>query len=286
MSVGELFIVATPIGNLQDISPRAVEVLNQVDVVVAEDTRHSRPLLAHVGVETRLEAMHEHNESSIVPALVERLQAGQSVAVISDAGTPLISDPGYRLVRAAQEAGIAVRAVPGPSAVTAALSVSGLPTDRFAFEGFLPARESARRRKLRSLREEARTLVFFETGRRVLDALADIGSEIDPAREVAVCRELTKRFETVLRGSVAEVRAALAADPDQRRGEFVLVLAGAEPADADLEAALVMARELARELPASKAARLAAKLTGAPRRELFAALSADATASEPGSGDG
>jgi 16S rRNA (cytidine1402-2'-O)-methyltransferase len=275
MSVGELFVVATPIGNLQDISPRAVEVLGDVDLVVAEDTRHSRPLLTHVGVDTRLQAMHEHNEASLVPELIERLRQGQSIAVISDAGTPLISDPGFRLVRAAQDAGIDVRAVPGPSAVTAALSVCGLPTDRFAFEGFLPARDRARRQKLKSLGQEARTLVFFETGRRILASLADIESEIGPDRDIAVCRELTKRFETVLRGTVADVRAAIESDSDQERGEFVLVLAGAEPVSADVETALALAQELALELPASKAARIAARLTGVPRRELFAALSAD-----------
>ncbi len=210
----------------------------------------------------------------------DRLREGQSIAVISDAGTPLISDPGFRLVRAAQDAGIAVRAVAGPSAVTAALSVCGLPTDRFAFEGFLPARDSARREKLRSLGQEPRTLVFFETGRRILASLEDIESESGPDRDVAVCRELTKRFETVLRGSVAEVRAVLEADPDQRRGEFVVVLAGAAHPDTDLASALALARELARELPASKAARVAARGTGAPRRALFDALAGEAAAPE------
>ncbi len=284
MSLGELFAVATPIGNLEDISPRAVAVLGAVDLVVAEDTRHSRPLLKHVGVDTPMQAMHEHNEESLVPRLIDRLHEGQSIAVISDAGTPLISDPGFRLVRAAQDAGIAVRAVAGPSAVTAALSVCGLPTDRFAFEGFLPARDSARREKLRSLGQESRTLVFFETGRRILASLEDIESEVGPDRDVAVCRELTKRFETVLRGSVAEVRAMLEADPDQRRGEFVVVLAGAERPDTDLASAVTLARELARELPASKAARVAARVTGAPRRDLFDALTGELSAPEGDSG--
>ncbi|MEE4173278.1 MAG: 16S rRNA (cytidine(1402)-2'-O)-methyltransferase [Xanthomonadales bacterium] len=269
---GQLLVVATPIGNLQDFSPRAVEVLAGADLVVAEDTRHSRGLLSHHGLNPPLQAMHEHNEEAVLPALIERLKAGDSIAVISDAGTPLISDPGFRLVRAAHQAGIPVRAVPGPSAVTAALSVCGLPTDRFSFEGFLPARESARRAAFEALEHEPRTMVFFETGKRIrasLDTLADVFGE---RREVAVCRELTKRFETVLRGSAREVLERVAEDPDQQRGEFVLVVAGAEQPEPDRQAAIELARELARELPASKAARIAARITGVPRRELFAAL--------------
>lgn len=272
---GQLQVVATPIGNLQDISPRAVEVLASADLVVAEDTRHSRGLLAHHGLSPSLQAMHEHNEAAAIPAILARLKAGEQVAVISDAGTPLISDPGYRLVRAAHEAGITVRAVPGPSAVTAALSVCGLPTDRFTFEGFLPAREAARRSTLESLLHEPRTLVFFETGQRIQASLETLVSVFGGDREIAVCRELTKRFETVLPGPAREVLERVTSDSDQRRGEFVLVVAGADRPEPDRQAAIDLARELARELPASKAARVAARITGVPRRELFAALDSD-----------
>ena len=269
---GQLHVVATPIGNLKDISPRALEVLAAADLVVAEDTRHSRGLLSHHGLNPPLQAMHEHNEAAVIPVLLERLQAGEDVAVISDAGTPLISDPGYRLVRAAHEAGITVSVVPGPSAVTAALSVCGLPTDRFTFEGFLPAREAARRSALEALRHEPRTLVFFETGQRILACLETLASVFGDDREIAVCRELTKRFETVLLGPVHDVLQRVASDADQRRGEFVLVVAGAQRPAPERQAAIDLARELARELPASKAARIAARITGVPRRELFAAL--------------
>ncbi len=272
---GQLQVVATPIGNLKDISPRALEVLGEADLVVAEDTRHSRVLLSHHGLNPPLQAMHEHNEAAVIPALLARLKAGDHIAVVSDAGTPLISDPGFRLVRAAHEAGIAVQAVPGPSAVTAALSVCGLPTDRFSFEGFLPAREAARRKVLEGLAHEPRTLVFFDTGQRVLSSLETLAAVFGDDREIAVCRELTKRFETVLLGPVSEVRERVASDADQRRGEFVLVVAGAGQPEPDRQVAIDLARELAAELPASKAARIAARITGVPRRELFAALDSD-----------
>lgn len=275
MSEGQLQVVATPIGNLKDFSPRAVEVLAAADLVVAEDTRHSRGLLAHHGLNPPLQAMHEHNEAAMIPALLERLKAGECIAVISDAGTPLISDPGFRLVRAAHQAGISVQAVPGPSAVTAALSVSGLPTDRFCFEGFLPARSTARRSALEALVHEPRTLVFFETGQRIQGCLETLASVFGDEREIAVCRELTKRFETVLHGPARNVLDRVTADADQRRGEFVLVVAGAGKPAPERQAAIDLARELARELPASKAARVAARITGVPRRELFAALDSD-----------
>jgi 16S rRNA (cytidine1402-2'-O)-methyltransferase len=272
---GRLSVVATPIGNLQDFSPRAVKVLSAADLVVAEDTRHSRGLFSQFGLNPPLKAMHEHNEAAVLPALLERLKAGEHIAVVSDAGTPLISDPGYRLVRAAHEAGIAVHAVPGPSAVTAALSVSGLPTDRFTFEGFLPARETARRSVLEGLLHESRTLVFFETGKRIQASLETLAAVLGEDREIAVCRELTKRFETVLTGSAGDVQAQVARDPDQRRGEFVLVVAGADRPEPERQTAIDLARELARELPASKAARIAARISGVPRRELFAALDSE-----------
>jgi 16S rRNA (cytidine1402-2'-O)-methyltransferase len=277
MTPAALYIVATPIGNLEDISLRALRVLGEVDVVAAEDTRHSRQLLAHHGLQRPLVALHEHNEEAEAPRLVGRLQAGESVALISDAGTPLLSDPGYRLVRLAIGAGIPVVPVPGPSAVTAALSVCGLPTDRFAFEGFLPAKQGARLKKLQALAAEPRTLVFFETGRRIDDCLADLESAFGPEREIALCRELTKRFETVLRGTVAELRGAVAADPDQRRGEFALVAAGAAgDADARLGDAVALARELQGHVGASQAARIAARVHGVARRDVYAALESTA----------
>ena len=270
-----LFVVATPIGNLQDISPRAVSVLGEVDLILAEDTRHTQALLNHVGVTARLQAMHDHNEADVLPGLIERLKKGESMAVVSDAGTPLISDPGFRLIRAAAEAGIEVRAVPGPSAVTAALSVSGIATDRFTFEGFLPAKPSARCSRLESLASESRTLVFFESSHRIEACLEDLVSVLGPQRQLALCRELTKRFETVLRGTAESVLREVESDANQRKGEFVLVLEGAPEQVADLSQALALARELVKELPVSKASRVAAKLTGVSRRELYSALDKD-----------
>ncbi len=273
MSEACLYFVATPIGNLEDITLRALRVLGEVDVIAAEDTRHSRQLLAHHGIERPLVALHEHNEEAQAPRLVQRIRAGESVALVSDAGTPLLSDPGYRLVRLAIEAGLPVVPLPGPSAVTAALSVCGLPTDRFAFEGFLPAKRAARLARLQALRHEQRTLVFFETGRRLEDALADLDEAFGPERAVAVCRELTKRFETVLRGALAAVRERVGEDADQRRGEFVLVVAGAEAAAGDgLAEALDLARALREHLGASQAARIAAQVHGVSRRELYRLL--------------
>jgi 16S rRNA (cytidine1402-2'-O)-methyltransferase len=270
---GRLYVVATPIGNLEDISQRALRVLAEADVVAAEDTRHSRALLARHGVDRPLLALHEHNEEQQARRLVERLCAGESVALISDAGTPLLSDPGYRLVGLAAEAGIEVVAVPGASAVTAALSISGLPTDRFAFEGFLPARGAARRKALDHLRSETRTLVFFESSHRIADCLQDLAAEFGAERRAAVCREMTKQFETVLRGSLGELRQRVADDPDQRRGEFVLVVAGRDAAPgAALPEAVRLARELAPLVGASQAARTAARLYDVPRREIYAAL--------------
>lgn len=273
MPAAELFIVATPIGNLEDITQRAVRVLGSVDVLACEDTRRTRVLLGHLGIERPLLALHDHNEAALAPQLVERLVAGESVALVSDAGTPLVSDPGYRLVQLAIDAGIAVRPVPGPSAVTAALSVAGLPTDRFAFEGFLPSRQGARLRALESLRAESRTLVFYESSHRAQSCLADLAAVLGGEREAAACRELTKQFETVLRGPLESLRERLMEEPDQRKGEFVFVVAGARPdADEQMARATELARALLEHLPASQAARIAAKLHGVPRRDLYGRL--------------
>ena len=273
VSSGCLYVVATPIGNLDDISLRALKVLSGADVVAAEDTRHSRALLAHHGIDRPLSSLHEHNEEQQAPKLIERLKQGESVALISDAGTPLLSDPGYRLVCLAAAAGIDVAAVPGPSALTAALSVSGLPTDRFVFEGFLPNRGAARRKVLQRLSTEPRTLVFFESSHRIAESLADFVIVFGAEREAAVCRELTKRFETVLRGTLGDLNQRIIGDDDQRRGEFVLVVRGC-PAAAEegLPEAIRLARELQPLLGASQAARTAARFLDVPRRAVYEAL--------------
>ncbi len=267
---GTLHIVATPIGNLGDLSPRAVATLQSVHAICAEDTRHTRPLLVQAGIERPLLALHEHNEEAQAGALVARLLAGDSLALVSDAGTPLVSDPGFRLVAAARAAGIRVSPVPGPCAIIAALSVAGLASDRFCFEGFLPAKSAARRARIAELANEPRTLVFYESSHRIEDALADFSLELGPNRRAVLARELTKRFETVLDGSMAELQAQLAADPDQRRGEFVLIVAGAvDDADARLANGRRLYVRLSQDLPPSKAARLAAELSGAPRQALY-----------------
>lgn len=268
-----LYVVATPIGNLEDITLRALRVLAEADIVAAEDTRHSRVLLSRHGIERQLLALHEHNEDRQSPQLVERILQGESLALISDAGTPLLSDPGYRLVRMAVEAGIPVVPVPGASAVTAALSVAGLPTDRFVFEGFLPPKAAARRKRLQALAGEPRTLVFFESSHRIEDCLADLESAFGEERPAAVCRELSKRFETVLRGTLAELRDLVGSDPDQGKGEFVLVVGGSSTETGDgLEQALALAQALREHVGASQAARIAASLHGVSRRDLYRLL--------------
>jgi len=267
---GTLFVVATPIGNLGDLSPRALETLRTVAAICAEDTRHTRQLLAHYGVERPLLALHQHNEEALAEKLVARLQAGQSLALVSDAGTPLVSDPGYRLVRAARAAGLRVSPLPGPCAAIAALSVAGLASDRFAFEGFLPAKASARRERLARLAGEPRTLVFYESAHRIEAALADLGAAFGAGRPAVLARELTKLFETVLDGSLAGLLAQVRADPNQRRGEFVLVVEGAgDDADAQLAEGRRLYAKLGGHLPPSTAARLAAELSGAPRKALY-----------------
>ena len=269
-ATGVLHVVATPIGNLGDLSPRAQQVLRGVDAVCAEDTRHTRQLLAHFGIERPLVALHEHNEDDLAQRIVARLHGGESLALVSDAGTPLVSDPGYRLVRAAREAGIRVSPVPGPSALVAALSVAGLPSDRFAFEGFLPAKASARRERLSALAGEPRTLIFYESAHRIEDMLADAAAAFGGARRAVLARELTKLFETVLDGSLDALCAQVAADPNQRRGEFVVMVEGAgDDADARLAEGRRVYALLNAHLPPSAAAKLAAEITGTPRKALY-----------------
>ena len=268
---GKLWIVATPIGNLDDLSPRARDVLRAVALVAAEDTRHSAPLLAHAGSRARTFALHEHNEREQAERVVERLLGGDDVALVSDAGTPLVSDPGYRLVRAAREAGCEVSPVPGPCAAIAALSVAGLPSDRFVFEGFLPAKSGARRERMQALSSETRTLIVYESSHRIVESLADAIAVFGASREGVLARELTKVFETVIAGTLGEIAARVDADSNQQRGEFVLLIAGASDADADAQLAegrrvFALLRE---ELPPAKAAKLAAAISGAPRKALY-----------------
>jgi 16S rRNA (cytidine1402-2'-O)-methyltransferase len=267
---GVLWVVATPIGNLGDLSRHAQEVLRDVDVIAAEDTRHSRPLLQHFGIATPMTALHEHNERAVVESLVERLRAGEQVALISDAGTPLVSDPGFRLVRAAREAGIAVSPVPGACAAIAALSVAGLPSDRFVFEGFLPAKAAARRARLLELAGEPRTLVFYESSHRLAASCADLLDVFGGEREARLLRELTKLHETCLGSTLVEIAERVEADPEQRLGECVLVVAGrGEEADAKLAEGRRVYALLRAELAPTLAAKLAAAISGAPRKALY-----------------
>lgn len=265
-----LYVVATPIGNLADLSPRAQEVLRSVAAICAEDTRHTGQLLSHFGISRPLVALHDHNEEAMAQRVVARLQGGESMAVVSDAGTPLVSDPGFRLVRAARAAGIKVSPVPGACAAIAALSVAGLPSDRFVFEGFLPAKAAARRERLQRLAAETGTLVFYESSHRIAESLADMGAAFGEDRPAVVARELTKLFETVLDGTLAQLLAAVQADDNQRKGEFVVMVQGA--AD-DEEGKIAEGRrlyaKLNEHLPPSTAAKLAAELSGAPRKALY-----------------
>jgi 16S rRNA (cytidine1402-2'-O)-methyltransferase len=267
---GILRVVATPIGNLGDLSPRAQKVLRDAGVIAAEDTRHSRPLLQHFGIATPLTALHEHNERAAVAAIIAKLQAGEDVALISDAGTPLISDPGFRLVRAAREAGIDVSPVPGACAAIAALSVAGLPSDRFVFEGFLSAKASARRDRLRELASEPRTLIIYESSHRIVECCADLRDAFGGEREARLMRELTKLHETCIGTTLGEIAARVESDAEQRLGECVLVIAGrGKEIDAKLAEGRRVYVLLRAELPPTQAAKLAAAISGAPRKDLY-----------------
>lgn len=269
---GKLFIVATPIGNLEDLTPRARQTLAEVDLIAAEDTRHTGRLLSHIGVKTRLLALHDHNEEQVVSKLVAALQSGESIALVSDAGTPLVSDPGYRLVQAAHAGGIVVSPIPGPSAVTAALCVAGLPTDRFCFEGFLPAKKAARRHALETLSRETRTLVFYESVHRIADVLADLCDAFGCERAAFVGRELTKMYEQCVQDTLGSLRDKIADGSIVGKGEFVIVVAGS---DASAESTLEIDRllqALAAELSAKDAARVAAEATGLKRNDLYKRL--------------
>jgi 16S rRNA (cytidine1402-2'-O)-methyltransferase len=277
---GVLYVVATPIGNLADLSARAGAVLAGADLIACEDTRHSRRLLAHLGLERPLCSYHDHNEAQAHTRLLERLVAGETIALISDAGTPLISDPGFRLVRAARARGLSVVPIPGPSALICALSAAGLPSDRFLFLGFPPRTTQPRRALLETLTAEPGTLIFYESGQRMLATLEDCARLLGEARQGVVARELTKRFETFLSGSLRQLHAEIAAAEAQRRGEFVLLIAGAGEATAEAPAreAQRVLEILCAELPPGQAATLAARITGVARNQLYRAALAGKSA--------
>ena len=264
-----LYVVATPIGNLGDMVPRAVQVLQTVDVIAAEDTRHSKRLMQHFDISTPLLAYHDHSGAHTVDNLISTLCDGASVALISDAGTPLVSDPGYRLVDAALAAGVKVVPIPGASAAIAALSAAGLPSDRFVFEGFLPAKSGARQKQLQSLEAESRTLIFYEAPHRLLESLRDMAAVFGQERQAVLARELTKTFETIRRDSLAGLADWVAADSNQQRGECVLLVRGADNRDGDEAEGRRVFDILAEELPLKQAAALAARISGAKKNSLY-----------------
>jgi 16S rRNA (cytidine1402-2'-O)-methyltransferase len=268
---GTLYVVATPIGNLGDLSARAREVLASVDLIAAEDTRHTKQLLQSCGVDRPLTSLHEHNEAEKSNALIARLLKGESIALVSDAGTPLISDPGFDLVGAARARGVNIVAIPGPCAAIAALSIAGLPTDRFVFAGFLPAKSGARRARLEELAAEPRTLVFYEAPHRLVELLRDLAAVFTPQRRAVVSRELTKRFETTYAGALEDLLDRAECEADMSRGEIVVIVAG--DAAAVRSAASVngdqLLRALLEELPPAQAAKIAARVTGEKRADLY-----------------
>ncbi|MGH8139568.1 MAG: 16S rRNA (cytidine(1402)-2'-O)-methyltransferase [Steroidobacteraceae bacterium] len=272
---GRLQVVATPIGNLSDLSPRARQALEEADLIVAEDTRRTLGMLQAIGVSRPMVSLHAHNEGQRVPGLLERLAAGEVISLVSDAGTPLLSDPGFELVSSAATAGFEIRIIPGPSAITAALAVAGLPTSRFCFEGFLPARSRERRSELARLAHESRTLVFFEAPHRIAQMLADLVTEFGRDRRAVVTRELTKTHETIYRGTLAELADLAASDANFRRGEITVVVHGAPELSSSVDVQLLRrtVELLAKELPPGRVASIAAQLTGATRSEAYALVS-------------
>ena len=269
---GTLFVVATPIGNLEDLSLRARQTLAEVDLIAAEDTRHTGRLLSHLGVKTRQFALHDHNEERATTALIKELKSGKSVALVSDAGTPLVSDPGYRLVRAAHEDGIAVSPLPGPSALIAALSVAGLPTDRFCFEGFAPSKRGARLDWFQALALERRTIVFFESVHRIGASLADMVQVFGADRAACIGRELTKLHEQCVSASLGELADQVTNGSIANKGEFVIVVSGSnEAAGSSIDVDCLLS-ELVATMPAKQAAAIAARVTGTRRNELYKRL--------------
>jgi len=270
---GQLYIVPTPIGNLADITQRAVEVLGMVDLIAAEDTRHTAKLLSVLGIKAGLLSLHSHNESARTEQILVKLAAGQQVALVSDAGTPLISDPGFPLVRAVREAGYRVTPLPGACAAITALSASGLPTDRFCFEGFLPAKASARKQRLQELATEPRTQVYYESPRRVLDTLSAIVEVMGGSRQLVLARELTKQFETIHHASAAELLDWVSQDENQQKGEMVLIVEGYQVSgDESLQQAIALASKLTEWMPSKAAAALAAETFGCKKNQIYKAL--------------
>lgn len=267
-------MIATPIGNLSDLSPRARQALEEADLIAAEDTRHTLGMLQALGISRPLLSVHAHNETQRVPEVLRRLAGGEVVALVSDAGTPLLSDPGFELVSGAARAGLEVRVVPGPSAITAALAIAGLPTARFCFEGFLPARSHERRVRLAGLAGETRTLVFFEAPHRVAETLAEMAQEFGPDRLAVVAREMTKAHETIYRASLGELSQQATTDANFQRGELTLVVQGAAEVASGVDTQLLRraVELLSRELPPGRAAAIAAQLTGATRSQAYELL--------------
>jgi 16S rRNA (cytidine1402-2'-O)-methyltransferase len=265
-----LYVVATPIGNLKDVTYRAVEVLSQVDHIAAEDTRHSARLLKQYQIHTPCSALHEHNERQVAHSIIEKIRQGETWALISDAGTPVVSDPGYFLIKEARNQGVKIVPIPGPNAAIAALSASGMPSDRFIFEGFLPTKSTARQKHLHTLAAESRTLLFYESPHRVLATLQDMQTVFGDDRQMVFARELTKTYETIRQDSIAKILEWIANDAQQLKGEMVLIVAGAEKTSvgglgqADTVLGLLLA-----ELPVKQAAHLASKITGVKKNELY-----------------
>ena len=266
---GTLYIVATPIGNLEDLSPRAQGILSSVDLVLAEDTRHSRKLFNTFNITTPALAFHDNNEERMVARVISRLEAGSDIALVADAGTPLISDPGFKLVRQAHAQGIPVSPAPGPAALIAALSVAGVPPGKFQFEGFAPARAQARRKRLAALAGAPHTLVFYESPHRIKAFLADAATVFGAARGATIARELTKKFETIRHGTLGGLVDWMESDPDQGKGEFVVVIAGAGEEQTDTAELTALLRVLLKSLSLKQSVQIAAELTGVGRNEIY-----------------
>ena len=271
MSDAVLYIVATPIGNLGDMTPRAVEVLQSVALIAAEDTRHSGRLMAHFNIKTPMISVHDHNERQRLQTILDKLSAGENIALISDAGTPLISDPGFYLVRGVRDAGFKVVPVPGCSAVITAMCAAGVPTDRFIFEGFLPAKRTGRQQQLALIKSEERTVIFYESTHRIIETLNDMVEVLGADRYVVMARELTKTFETIHGDKVSDLLVWMEQDHNQQKGEFVLIVQGVEPKKEEGFSAetLHVLETLLGELPVKQAAALAAKLTGEKKNALY-----------------
>lgn len=269
IKTGNLFVVATPIGNLADISERAITILTQVKLILAEDTRHARKLLSHFGISTKTQSFHQHNERTQTPKIIRLLQAGEDIALISDAGTPLISDPGFCLIRAARTNAITVSPIPGASALIAALCVCGQATNRFCFEGFLPAKPQQRLQRLQTLCNESRTLVFYESSHRIIASLQALAQCFGPDRQATIAREISKKFETFYCGSVKNLIAQIEQNTDHQKGEFVIVVAAGEHSDSDWDGANRLLKSLIAEMPVKTACKIASDTFNVNKNKLY-----------------